>query len=195
LLDFSTENIYSDYMGKLVSWHRCYDSFWKNSALYCDLLWPSSDPAEFHSALKDMVKFWNAVTGKNWDFLEGIKVGRRIWNLDNAIWTLQGRHRDMVHFADYIYEVPYSAPSGGPIEELGFNVGYYGPGKENGKWKYLDFCGRKLDKDKFEEFKTRFYKLEGWDSATGWPTRSTLESIGLGYIADELKKHGRLGKG
>ena len=32
--------------------------------------------------------------------------------------------------------------------------------------------------------------LEGWDVATGWPKRSTLESIGLDYVADELKKKG-----
>ena len=65
--------------------------------------------------------------------------------------------------------------------------------KENGKWKYLNFCGRSLDREKFEEFKTRFYKFQGWDPATGWPTRSNLESIGLGCIADELEQSGRLG--
>lgn len=36
-----------------------------------------------------------------------------------------------------------------------------------------------MDRDKFEDFKTRFYIREGWDTATGWPTRSTLEQMGL----------------
>ena len=47
----------------------------------------------------------------------------------------------------------------------------------------------------FDEFKTKFYKLQGWDTTTGYPTRSALEPIGLGYVADELEKEGKLGKG
>ena len=50
-----------------------------------------------------------------------------------------------------------------------------------------------LDRDKFEEFKTRCYDMQGWDTASGYPTRSTLECLGLGYVADELEKHGKLG--
>ena len=57
------------------------------------------------------------------------------------------------------------------------------------------FIGRKLDKGTFEEFKTRFYKLQGWDTATGYPTRGTLESMDLAYVADELEKNDKLGKG
>ena len=50
-----------------------------------------------------------------------------------------------------------------------------------------------MDRTQFEEFKTRYYELEGWDPETGWPTRSTLESLGLGNVADELEQEGRLG--
>ncbi len=32
------------------------------------------------------------------------------------------------------------------------------------------------------------------DTATGYPTKDTLESLDLGYVADELEKNGRLGK-
>jgi len=42
--------------------------------------------------------------------------------------------------------------------------------------------------DKFEDFKTKFYELEGWDVKTGWPTRETLESLDLDYVADELEE-------
>ena len=67
------------------------------------------------------------------------------------------------------------------------------PGKENGKWGYYGYSHRTLDRDKFDEFKTRFYELQGWDTATGYPTRAALESLGLGYVADELEKNGKLG--
>ena len=50
-------------------------------------------------------RFFNAVTGKNISFLDGMETGRKVWNIQNAIWTLQGRHRDMVQFADYYYEI------------------------------------------------------------------------------------------
>ena len=37
--------------------------------------------------------------------------------------------------------------------------------------------------------------MQGWDVSTGYPTGETLESLDLGYVADELKKNNRLGKG
>lgn len=37
-------------------------------------------------------------------------------------------------------------------------------------------------------------KYAGWDPNTGWPQRSTLELMGLGYVADELEGKGRLGR-
>ena len=126
-------------------------------------------------------RFLNAVTGKNFTFLDGIELGRKIWNLDQAIWTLQGRHRNMVHFADYIYLIPKG------------NKNKKFTGKENGEWTYTDIPERIVDREKFEEFKTLFYELEGWDPLTGYPTRSTLEDLDLGYVADELEEQNKLG--
>jgi len=40
--------------------------------------------------------------------------------------------------------------------------------------------------------KDKYYALRGWDAATGVPTRETLEQTGLGYIARDLKKSGKL---
>jgi aldehyde:ferredoxin oxidoreductase len=70
---------------------------------------------------------------------------------------------------------------------------YYLPGREKGKWEYIRVNGRCLDKAKFEEFKTRFYNLEEWDTRSGWPKRITLESLGLKFVADELQQKGKLG--
>ena len=47
-------------------------------------------------------KFYNAVTGKDLTYRDGMEIGRKVWNIHNAIWALQGRHRDMVKFAEYI---------------------------------------------------------------------------------------------
>jgi aldehyde:ferredoxin oxidoreductase len=188
MLDFSEKNMYSRHMAKLVSWHRYYTRFWKQSTLFCDFRWPDflnlHAPDKIGSTGTAEPKFLNAVTGNKMSFLDGINLGRKIWNIDNAVWTLQGRHRDMVHFADYIYTKPGT--------QLDVPNAYL-PGKENGKWDYYGYTHRTIDKDKFEAFKTGFYKLQGWDTKTGYPTRKTLKSLGLGYVADELERHGRLG--
>ena len=68
-------------------------------------------------------------------------------------------------------------------------------GKVNGKWDYIDTLGRTFDQEKVEEFKTHFYKLQGWDVTSGYPTRRTLVSLGLAHVADELEKAGKLGVG
>ena len=119
-------------------------------------------------------------------FDQGIELGRRIWNLDNAIWTLQGRHRDMVHFAPYIYQTKYESGELYPF--------YMWPCRDkDGHWEYTDIMGRQLDKAKFDEWKTIFYGLEGWDPKSGWPTRRLLEQMDMTFVADELQAAGRLG--
>ncbi|MBW2449715.1 MAG: hypothetical protein JRE92_04725, partial [Deltaproteobacteria bacterium] len=55
--------------------------------------------------------------------------------------------------------------------------------------------GRHFDKNKFEEFKSRFYSLQGWETSTGYPTASTLKSLGLDFVAAELTQNWKLGKG
>jgi aldehyde:ferredoxin oxidoreductase len=190
MLDFSENNMYSEPMAKLVSWQRYYTRFWKQSMLFCDSRWPdfvnSQRPDNIGSTGIAEPNYVRAVTGKDFSFRDGIDLGRKIWNLDQAIWTLQGRHRDMVHFVDNVYEkMPLF-----PVDVRNAHM----PGKEDGKWDYYGYSRRTLDKNKFDEFKTRFYTLQGWDVETGYPTRSTLKSLGLEQVADELEKNGKLGK-
>jgi aldehyde:ferredoxin oxidoreductase len=187
MLDFSNANMYSEHVAKLVAWHRHYSRFWIQSVLFCDLQFPDF----FNWAAQDYrgitgegePRFFEAVTGRKLDFADSIEIGRKIWNLDNAIWTLQGRHRDAVQLADYVYELH-------PAEWAVFTM----PVNENGEWTYGPIGERSIDRTQFEEFKTRYYGIEGWDPGTGWPTRSTLESLGLGTVADELENKGKLGQ-
>jgi aldehyde:ferredoxin oxidoreductase len=184
VVDYSDANIYSDPMVKLVAWHRHYTSFFQESLLFCDFMWPDTinpyGPNNRGMTPDGEPKFYNAVTGKNLAFTDGMEIGRKIWNLRNAIWTLQGRTRDMAKFADYYYDVPYAST-------------YKLTGYQNGAWGYYDYKGRKLDRTSVEDFKTKFYKLEGWDTTTGWPTRATLEGLGLKNVADTLQAKGKLG--
>ena len=188
MLDFSTQNMYSDHIIKLVTWHRYYTRFWKQSAQLCDFRWPDFInmyvPDGSGATGLAEPRFFRDVTGKSLSYLDGINLGKRIWNLDQAIWTLQGRHRDMVVFADYLYTQPGATWDGWPE---------YMPGIRDGQWDYVETSGRRFDRDKFEDFKSRFYRFQGWDPATGRPTRSALESMDLKSAADELEKQGLLG--
>ena len=53
------------------------------------------------------------------------------------------------------------------------------------------FKGSVIDKEKFERMKDIYYQKRGWDPNTGIPTRKTLETMGLGDIADQLRDLGR----
>jgi len=192
MIDYSDEGIYSEHMAKTVAWHRHYTRFWKQSIGYCD--WCYADfvnpyaPGYRGITPEAEPKFLNAVTGKNLTFEQGMELGRKIWNLDRAIWILQGRHRDQEVFADFTYEKPQEG-------HATYEIPYVMTVHEKGKWKYKDVGGRILDRSKFEEWKTKYYTLEGWDPESGWPVRKTLKSMGLDYVADELHSHKKLGRG
>ena len=130
-------------------------------------------------------KFFNAVTGKDISFLDGIETGKRIWNLDNAIWTLQGRHRDMVHFAEFIYQQPFV----GRCRQLST----ISPGlkTENGLIKKLT-AGIWTEKS-LRNSRPAFISCRAGDETSGWPKRSTLEALDLAFVADELEAKGKLG--
>lgn len=182
--DYSAEGIYADAKLEAVAWHRHYTRFWIQSMLFCDWAWPqmvsyNSDDGKGASPDYEM-RIYKAVTGEDLSYEDSLKMGQKIWNLGRAIWTLQGRTREMEVFTNYVYDVPTSAP-------------YPLPVKENGEWSYSICLDRKLDRAKFEDVKDRFYALEGWDVKTGWPTRAGLAELGLDYVADELEKNGKLG--
>jgi len=191
-MDYSDKNIYSDEIMNLTRWFIHYNRFWKNSALFCDFRWSDlydtaavgNVGATGDNEVGEQV-YWNAVTGDNISFLDGMQKGYQNFVLHNAIWALQGRHRDMVKFADYIYDKK--------CYEGEFLPFFMWTGKdESGQWRYIDILGRQLDRAKFEDWKTRFYKAEGLDPATGWPTKETLQKLGLDFTIEELQKHKKL---
>ena len=203
MFDYSDgpDGIYSGHKAKFVAWDRHYGRFWKNSALYCDQTqmfasFIESQRAKIGFTPQAEPIFWNAVTGQNLSFVDGMEIGRKIWNLSNAIWALQGRHRDQLKLA------PFTAKTGAAYGGCGTNkvrifvvgsaVSNMFPVYEDGKWSYSDRKEIKMDPYGVEQFKTHFYLHEGWDPNTGVPTRATLESLGLGYVADELAAKGKL---
>jgi len=61
------------------------------------------------------------------------------------------------------------------------------PGK-NGE--VISRKGAVVDWQKFEEMKSKYYRLRGWDVDSGLQTKEKLEELGLGDVAVELAKRG-----
>ncbi len=193
--------IYSLHFAKLIAWNRHYGRFWKQSVQYCDQsdFIPSFMPsrrAKIGLTPDAEPRFFNAVTGQNLSFADGVELGRKIWNLDRAIWVLQGRSRDLEKFAGFMHKPGMGYGGAAAKTNKTYCSGKLGdinfPVYKDGKWGYDNLKERVYSREGVEAFKTAFYELEGWDTRTGSPTRKTLESLGLKNVADELAAKGKL---
>ena len=54
-------------------------------------------------------------------------------------------------------------------------------------------AGWKIDEGKYNRMLDEYYDLHGWDRKTSFPKRETLAALGLGAVADDLEKMGKLG--
>ena len=61
------------------------------------------------------------------------------------------------------------------------------PVYDGSKWEWKPVRDMYLDEQGVEQWKTAFYKLEGWDPKTGYPVRKTLEDLGMKHVADVLQ--------
>jgi aldehyde:ferredoxin oxidoreductase len=53
--------------------------------------------------------------------------------------------------------------------------------------------GWKLERKDWDKLLDEYYEVNGWDKETSFPTRKCLDELGLGKVADELQKIGKLG--
>jgi len=196
-VDRSENGLYSLGMARCVAWHRRECLFYCDSANYCEQQSPQlfleGDSPTSHELENRFIK---AVTGIDKSYEEWLEQGRKVWNFQRAIEVLHGRHRDAEYFPPF---PPYNSYVYTDVEPYLQNNKYGGhPAKSilayvNGEW--VDSVeGRHiaLKKDRMDDFKSIYYDLEGWDTNTGWPTRSTLEGCGLKYVADELEARGKM---
>ncbi|MBW2056697.1 MAG: aldehyde ferredoxin oxidoreductase family protein [Deltaproteobacteria bacterium] len=109
---------------------------------------------------EEVVKMVRAVTG--WDVTvdELQKVGERRLNMLRAFNAREGINRNQDRLPEKFFKRPLK---GGPSD------------------------GFKVERDQFEAALEEYYRQAGWDVKTGTPTRQTLERLGLGWVADELK--------
>ena len=171
--------IYSAHKAKMVTWARRYNEFYNESLAMCEMLLPN-----FGGVSPDLEhRYYQLATGDKRTVADAIETGRKIWNMHRAIRVMAGRHRDDEKFAPFMH-----------MPGATFNMSGSKPVYQNGEWSFEDQADLYLDREGVEEFKTHFYALEGWDTSNGWPTRKTLDELGLGKVADVMASKNRLGK-
>jgi aldehyde:ferredoxin oxidoreductase len=178
--------IYSAHKAKLVTWARRFAGFYNESMAICEMMLPNFVGRSANSMSGPSPElehsYYQAVTGNKKTFADTMEIGRKIWNMERAIRVMAGRHRDKEQFAPFMY-MP-----GATFMGLGNRPVY-----ENGEWSFQAQDDLYLEKSGVEEFKTHLYKLEGWNPDTGWPTRKTLEDLGMKKIADTMAAKSKLG--
>ena len=56
------------------------------------------------------------------------------------------------------------------------------------------FAGFRLTKKDWDDLLDEYYEMNHWDKRTGFPTRTYLEELGLGQVADDLERVGKLAR-
>ena len=127
-------------------------------------------------------KLYSAVTGNDLDEEGLYRIGERVFNLQRAILLREG-HRAKTD--DRLPEEWHTLPLKRGVMDPDCLV----PGKDG---EITSRVGSVIGRKEFEEMKEEFYRLRGWDPASGLQTRETLERLGLGAVADDLAQRGLL---
>ncbi|MDO8491417.1 MAG: aldehyde ferredoxin oxidoreductase N-terminal domain-containing protein [Dehalococcoidia bacterium] len=177
---------FSSYEGKALAAKMIQDrEYAKECLILCDLAWPikTSPNTEDHVGDPTMEsQFLSAVTGQDIDEVGLYAIGEKVFNLHRAIWAREGHAGRL---SDSLPEYNFSTP----LKSQFMNPEMLVPGPEG---KPASRKGAVLNRDQFEQMKGEYYKLRGWDVASGRQTRSKLEQLGLRHVADDLAKRGLL---
>lgn len=178
---------FSSYEGKALAARMIQDrEYAKECLILCDIAWPiktSPNTADHVGDPSLESKFYSAVTGKEMDEQGLYRLGEKVFNLQRAILAREG-HKGRQ--SDVLPEFSFSIP----LKSQFVNPELMVPGPQG---RPVSRKGAVLDRDEFEKMKGEYYQLRGWDVATGRQTRSGLQELGLGGVADELGNRGLLG--
>ena len=111
-----------------------------------------------------------------------LPLGEKVFNLQRAILAREGHEgRQSDKLPEFVFSTPMKFQFVNP------ELLVPGPGGKPASRK-----GMVLGRQEFERMKGEYYELRGWDVPGGKQTRSLLENLGLGQVADELERRGLL---
>ncbi|MBI2866426.1 MAG: hypothetical protein HYX99_03590, partial [Chloroflexi bacterium] len=177
-VDFST------YEGKALAAKKVVDRAYAiESMILCRMKWPITAVHYSEDHVGDPAlegKVLSAVTGRDFDEEEYLKIGERAFNLARASWARDGRAgRENDKLPEFCFTTPCHMQSGNPD--------CLQPGR-NGM--LISLKGNMLDRKKFEKMLDEHYQLRGWDVATGLQTREQLKELGLGDMVPAMEQRG-----
>ncbi len=165
----------------------------KENMVACDRYYPILDTDQKEDHLGDptlVPRLFEAVTGRDLSESDYLALGERSVNLQRAIMGREGRAgREADALGEFNFKEPLETSEG--VFGM-FNPDLELPGRGN---EIISRKGKTLDREAFELMKDEFYRLRGWDAASGLQTRPRLEKLGLGFVCDELENEGILAAG
>jgi aldehyde:ferredoxin oxidoreductase len=175
---------YNSYEGKALAAKKIQDrTHAKESLVLCDLVWPImyteiTDDKVGDPSLESQII--SAVTGRELDEHGLNMVGERVFNLQRALRIREGGGgREHDQLLGYLFTDPLQSKH----PDLECRV----PGPDG---EVESRRGAVVDRQKFEEIKTEYYKLRGWDAGSGLQTVASLQALHLEDIAQDLVRRG-----
>lgn len=157
----------------------------KECLILCDYLWPITDLESSPDHVGDPTlesRLLTAVTGHDTDEEGLYRVGARVFNLQRAILAREGRRgREHDSLPGYCFTEP--------LQYDHLNPDCLVPGRDG---EVISRKGAVIDRAEFEIMKDEYYRLRGWDAATGLQTGASLEQLDLGDVAHDLERRGLL---
>lgn len=174
---------FSTYEGKALAAKKIQDrQYAKECLILCDYAWPIAHVKNLPDHIGDPTlesQILSAIIGKDIEEEEELYgIGERVFNLQRAILIREGRSgREADSLPDFTFTMPLQTQTNNPQCLL--------PAKGE---KVITRKNEVLDRDKFENMKSEYYSLRGWDSATGLQTATKLKQLGLQDIAEDLAR-------
>jgi aldehyde:ferredoxin oxidoreductase len=174
---------FSTYEGKALAAIKIQDrQYAKESLVLCDFFWPIMNVANSEDHVGDPTlesQIFSAVTGKETNEEEMYRFGERVFNLQRSILAREGHHgRESDRLPDTFFTKPLKNPFGNPECQV--------PGRDG---ELFSRKGMVIDREEFEDMKTEYYRLRGWDPVTGLQKKEQLEELGLADTVDDLNKY------
>ncbi len=177
---------FSTYDGKAAAAAKIQD---RQNAKECLILCDFSYPIYHSPATEDHVgdpslesRILAAVTGRDIDEQGLYKAAERVFNVQRAIMVREGQKgREYDTIEEFNFTIPLRGDYGNPDCLV--------PGKDG---KPFARKGMVVDRDEFERMKDEFYRIRGWEIASGFQKRSQLEALALADVADVMEREGFL---
>lgn len=178
-VDFST------YDGKALAAKKIQErQYAKECLVLCDFAFPLFDNAASEDHVGDPLlesKLLSAVTGQDFDEARLHRAGERVFNLNRAIHLREGRRG---RADDCLPETQFIEREERLADVFGMhNPELYLPGAGD---DIISRKGRALDREKFEKLLDEYYRLRGWDAATGLFKEETLRALDLPEVVEGL---------